>query len=77
MWTRLGCLLLVLGVLSGCRSVGPLCFPGDSGQLGPNDFEFWELRKDLRKDLQCSEHGYRVSTVRDLWDVRNPWDEWW
>jgi hypothetical protein len=67
MWTRLVCLLLVLGAVSGCRSVNQICFPGDRGQMGPNDFDSWELRKDLER----SEH------VHDMSSVRNPWDEWW
>ena len=71
-------LLLVLGALSGCRSVNRLCFPGDDGQNGPNDFESWELRRDLQKDLQRSEHDHGMSTMRNPWDdMRNPWDEWW
>ena len=61
-------LLLVLGLLSGCRSVNQLCFPDDGGQTGPNDFESWELREDLERDEQKNPH---MSTMR------NPWDEWW
>ena len=67
MWTRVVCLLLVLSTLSGCRSVDRLVFPGDAGQMGPNDFESWELRKDLQR----SEHVYHTSIGR------SPWDECW
>ena len=67
MCIRAVCLLLVLGLFSGCRSVDRLVFPDSAGQMGPNDFESWELRKDLQR----LEHAYHTSIPR------NPWDECW
>ena len=67
MRARSVCLLLVLGLLCGCRSVDRLVFPDAGGRMGPNDFESWELRRDLERYGR----GHCVSTLRD------PWDEHW
>jgi hypothetical protein len=60
------CVLLVLVLLSCCRSANQLLFPGDSGEMGPTDYPSWELKKDLER----SEYAHYWVNMKDPWDDR-------